>query len=179
MLKIEFTSEEIQRLGYERYHHPHPRVQRRMEVVYLKALGLPHQEISRVAGIGGNTLRSYLRAYRDGGIERLKEIRCRRPESELLAYQTSLEAYFREHPPGSVKEAAAKIGELTGINRSPNRVRLFLKRLGMRRYKVGTIPAKADVEKQDTFKKEELEPRLDQAHAGERAIFLSMQRILS
>lgn len=78
-----------------------------------------------------------------------------------------------------MKEAAAKVGEVTGINRSPTRVRLFLTRLGMRRYKVGTIPAKADVEKQDTFQKEELEPRLDQARAGERAIFLSMQRILS
>lgn len=172
MLRIDFTAEEIQRLDYERYYHPHPRVQRRMEAVYLKALGLPHHEICTVAGIGGNTLRSYLRDYQAGGIEALKKIRFRRPESALSAHQTSLEAYFRGHPPGSVKEAAAKIEELTGIKRSPNRVRVFLKRLGMGRYKVGMIPAKADAEKQDTFKKEEFEPRLAEARAGKRAIFL-------
>ena len=89
-----------------------------------------------------------------------------------MAHQTSLEAYFREHPPGSVKEAAAKIEELTGIKRSPNRGRIFMRRLGMGRYKVGTIPAKAEVEKQATFKKEALEPRLAEARAGKRAIFL-------
>ena len=79
MLRIEFTAEEIKRLDYERYHHPHPRVQRRMEAVYLKALGLPRHEISRVAGIGENTLRGYLRDYQAGGIERLKEVRFRCP----------------------------------------------------------------------------------------------------
>jgi hypothetical protein len=35
MLKIDFTPEEIARLDYERYHHPHPRVQRKIEVLYL------------------------------------------------------------------------------------------------------------------------------------------------
>lgn len=116
MLKIEFTAEEILRLGYERYHHPHPRVQRRLEVVYLKALGLPHREISRVAGVGGNTLRRYWRAYQAGGIERLKEIRFRRPHSALLAHQTSLEAYFRDHPPASVKGGG---GEDRGTDGDP------------------------------------------------------------
>ena len=28
MIKIEFTEEEIKALNHERYHHPHPRVQR-------------------------------------------------------------------------------------------------------------------------------------------------------
>jgi Transposase and inactivated derivatives len=146
--------------------------QRKREVIYLKALGLPHHEISRVAGICENTLLSYVRAYQEGGIEKLKEIRFRRPESELSVHQTSLEAYFREHPPASVNEAAAKIEELTGIISRLNRVRVYMKKLGMRRYKVGTIPAKADVEEQEKFKKEELEPQLEEARAGKRTIFL-------
>jgi len=41
-----------------------------------------------------------------------------------------LEAYFREHPPASVKQAMATIETLTGVRRSPERVRLFLKRMG-------------------------------------------------
>ena len=48
----------------------------------------------------------------------------------------------------------------------------------MERYKVGTIPAKADVEKPQVFKQTELGPRLAEARAGKLAIFLSMLRIL-
>jgi len=43
--------------------------------------------------------------------------------------------------------------------------------LGMKCRKVGMIPAKADVEVQETFKTTELEPRLEQAKAGQRAVF--------
>jgi transposase len=64
-----------------------------------------------------------------------------------------LEAYFREHPPATAKEAMAKLEELTGVRRSPDRVRVFLKRLGMDCRQVGMIPAKADGDQQEAFKK--------------------------
>jgi len=38
-----------------------------------------------------------------------------RPESELNQHITSLEAYVREHPPATIKEAQSKIKDLTGI----------------------------------------------------------------
>ena len=47
----------------------------------------------------------------------------------------------------------AKIEELTGIRRSENRVREYLKSIGLKRYKVGLIPAKADGDQQEEFKK--------------------------
>ena len=50
-------------------------------------------------------------------------------------------------------EAAAKIAELTGIVRKPTQVRQYLKTLGMKPMKVGMLPAKADVEVQEAFKK--------------------------
>ncbi|PXF55456.1 MAG: IS630 family transposase, partial [Candidatus Methanogaster sp.] len=37
MIEIEFTEEEMKALDYERYCHPHPRVQRRMEALWLKS----------------------------------------------------------------------------------------------------------------------------------------------
>jgi hypothetical protein len=40
MLNIEFTPEEIDTLEYERYHHLDPKVQKRIEAVYLKSQGL-------------------------------------------------------------------------------------------------------------------------------------------
>jgi len=171
MIKIEFTEEELKALDYERYHHPHPRVQRRMEALWLKSQNISHKQICQFTGISSNTLTDYLRKYLEYGIEGLKEANFYQPQSELMQHTTTIEAYFREHPPASVKEAMAKIEELTGIKRSENRVREFLKSIGMAPRKVGMIPAKADLDKQEQFIKEELEPRLEEARSGKRAVF--------
>ena len=61
MIQIAFTPEDIEALHQERSHHPHPRVQEKMEAVYLKSQGLLHKEICRLARISENPLRSYLR----------------------------------------------------------------------------------------------------------------------
>jgi transposase len=171
MIKIDFTEEEKKALDYGRYNYPHPRVQRKMEALWLKSQGLSHKEICRLTGISPNTLRTYLREYLQGGIEALKKLKFYQPQSELNEHTTTIEEYFREHPPASVKEAMAKIEELTGIKRSENRIRVFLKSIGMTPRKVGMIPAKADPEKQENFIKEELEPRLEEAQGGQRVVF--------
>ncbi len=104
MVQLEFTAEERQRLHYERDHHPHPRVQRKMEALWLKSHGIAHREISRLTQISSTTLTSDLRAYQEGGIEALKTLNFHRPESDLKAHQATLEAYFREtRPPASNK----------------------------------------------------------------------------
>jgi len=59
-----------------------------------------------------------------------------------------------------LKEAQYEIKELTGISRSTEQVRRFLRKIGMKKIKTGTIPKKEDPEKQDFFKKNELEPLL-------------------
>jgi len=158
MIRIEFTEDAIEKLRYERFHHPHPRVQRKMEALLLKSDGLPHHQITRILGISENTLRQYLREYEEGGVERLKSLHFYRPLSELAKHRQSLETYFEEHPPATVNEAVAKIKQLTGIRRGPTQVRSFLNSLGLRPRKVGMIPAKADVEEQDRFKKKNWSP---------------------
>ena len=67
--------------------------------------------------------------------------------------------------------AGEKIAELTGVQRKPTQIRQFLKRLGMKPRKVGMIPAKAVPEVQEQYKEEILEPRLEEAKAGRRAVF--------
>jgi len=171
MLKIEFSTTEIEALHYERFHHPHPRVQMKMEAVYLKSQKLPHQEIGRLTGISGNTLRSYLCDYQAGGIERLKQLNFYQPQSQLMEHRKSLEEYFKAHPPATIKQARAVIAEQTGIERSPTQVRGFLLHLGLKCRKVGMIPAKADLEQQAQFLEQELEPRLEEARAGHRQVF--------
>ncbi len=153
MITLEFTEAEKHSLHYERFHHPHPRVQKKMEALWLKSQGLPHKEITKLTGISPNTLRSYLRDYQSGGIEKLKEVNFYRPQSELVNHTQTLEAYFRSAPPASINEAIAQIESLTGIKRSPTQVRSFLKSRGMRCLKVGVIPSKADPDVQLDYKK--------------------------
>ena len=168
MISIEFTESEKQALHYERFHHPHPRVQRKMETVWLKSHQLPHHKIAELGGIFSEH-RGQL--YQLGGIEALKQVNFYRPQSELMSHVPTLEAYFREHPPTTIAEAIEKIEKLTGIRRSPTQVRKFLKSMGMRCLKVGFIPGKADPKVQEEYKKDKLEPRLSEAKEGKRAVF--------
>jgi len=153
MIKIEFTEEEKKILKYERYHHPHPRVQRKMEALWLKSQGESHQRIAQLTGVSINIITQYVKDYKAGGIEKLKEINVYRPQSELVTHQQTIESYFRDHPPATVKEAMAVIEKLTGIKRSEKQVWKFLTKLGLKRRKVGMIPSKADINEQETFKK--------------------------
>src|SRR3954449_8239903 len=127
MIAIDFTPEDIDALHNERFHHPHPRVQEKMEAVYLKSQGLLHKEICRLSRISENTLRSYLRQFQGGGIERLKRLDFAVPTSELADHREALEDYFRKNPPRTAGQAAADIERLTGIRRGQTQVRKFLK----------------------------------------------------
>jgi len=109
MIQIEFTQEELDALYLERYNHPDPKVQKRMEALYLKSLGLEHGEICLICRITEPTLVSYLRFYQEGGIEALKHFDYAGQPSELNQHGASLESYFREHPPRSVAEAQSVI----------------------------------------------------------------------
>jgi len=151
MIEIEFSSEAVEQLHYERRYRPHPRVRQRMEAVYLKALGYQHQEIGYIVGISQKTLRGYLRMYQVGGIEALKVLNFYRPKSELDDHREQLKAEFEARPAKSINEAVQRIEKLTGIRRSPTQVAKFIKDLGLKRLKVGHIPSKADPEKQEAF----------------------------
>jgi transposase len=150
MIKIDFTDTDRQLLHQERYHHPHPRVMQKMEVLYLKSLGLSHHQICLIAGVCGNTMCGYFKQYIEGGIERLKEVNFHKPNSELKEYSGSIESYFTEHPPVSIAEASEKIEQLTGIKRGETQTRKFMKSLKFRFIKTGSVPAKALTEGKKT-----------------------------
>lgn len=167
----EFSTAEREALQYWRFHHPHPRVQRKMEVLYLKSQGVASAEVCRLCAISHSTYARYLRAYRSGGLAKLQAVPVSRGHSELADYRVLMAEAFRQRPPASVAEAAQRIEQLTGLKRGPTQVRQFLKSLGRKPRKVGHIPAKAEVKAQATFKTQALEPRLAAAQAGQRRVF--------
>jgi transposase len=164
MIQINFSEEEIKQLNDERYHYPHPLVQKRMEALYLKSQKLSHQQICQICQISKPTFIVYLKKYQEGGKESLKKLGYRGQASELNQHNITIEEYFQKNPPRTATEASAMIEELTGIKRSPTQVREFMKKIGMKTRKIGYVPGKATnpdkIEEQDKFQKEIYSKRL-------------------
>jgi len=171
MDKVECTTTERDALRSWRFHHPPPRVQRKLEALYLQSQGLAPEDIWRLCSIAQPTFYRYLHTYHDGGIAALKAVPFSRRQRPLAAYRTSIEAACRQRPPARVAEAAARMADLTGLERGPTPGRQFLQSLGRKPRKVGQMPAKADVTAPEAFKTGQLEPRLADAKAGQRLVF--------
>jgi transposase len=144
MVSIQFTEEERQALDYERFHYPDPRVQRKMEVLWLVSQGLGREEVAHLAGVSSKSVRRYVKRYKRGGIEALKRSAYPGRPSELNQHAQTLQEHFEKHPPCTVKHAQAEIEKLTGIRREESQVRAYLHRLGLRRRKLATVPGKVD-----------------------------------
>ena len=90
MLNLECSTEAVEALRYWRFHHPHPLVQLKMEVVLLRSQGVPNEQIRPICGISKATLYRYLHAYQEGGVERLKALHFHRQDSALVHQRTTL-----------------------------------------------------------------------------------------
>jgi transposase len=177
MRAITFSDADLRAIAHDRYHHPDPRVQQKMEVLWLKSHGRPHDRIATYAGVSRRTVQRYLHDYRTGGLEGVRRGRWKTPAGALVEHEASLEAYFGEHPPRSAKHAPAIIEQRTGVRRGLTQVRHFLKdRRALRWRKVGAVPVpptktvEEHAREQAAFLRATLEPRLEQARQGRRPV---------
>ena len=153
MLRANYTEDEQKTFQQLRYSYPDERIMRRFEILWLHACGKFSPEIATIVRQHPDVVRNVINKYKKGGIELVTKIDSNHPTSDLEKYQASIIEEFTLRPPATAKEAAARIEKLTGIKRSPERVRVFMKKLGMKFRKTAAIPAKADLEKQEEFKK--------------------------
>ena len=149
MIHIDFTPEQIDALHHERFHHPHPRVQLKMEAVYLKSQGLPHQDICRLARISENTLRSLPAAVPGGRrraaqADRLGRDRAANWPSTARRWRSTSATTRPARPPRPPPRSSGSPASDAGLTQ----VRKFLKGMGLKFRKLGMIPAKADADEQ-------------------------------
>jgi transposase len=136
-----FPEAVVEAIARDRYHHPDPRVQKRMEILWLKSKGEPHWRIAELAHVSRSTVQRALRIYAAEGLDGVGSFGWKGQPSALAPHRTAIEAAFREHPPHTAHEAARRIEALTGVRRKLSRVRTFLKNdLGMKCLKVAPIP---------------------------------------
>ena len=129
MARLTFSEEDRQALQKQRFEHPHPRVQLRMEVLWLVSLGETNSRVARLAGVSEATVDRSVAIYREHGIEGLKRFDWQGPSGKLEEHRTSLEELFRTEPPHTTAEACRRIEEVTGIKRGLTQVRQFLKKV--------------------------------------------------
>ena len=106
------------------------------------------------------TLREYFQQYQGGGLEQLEKLNFYKPHSQLVSHTETFKTYLEKNPPVTMKETCHRINALTKLNLSVSAIEKYLKSLGLKYRKPGTIPAKADEIKQKKFLEEELKPRL-------------------
>ena len=130
MRPLDFPADDLTRIDNDRFRHPCPHVQRRMELLWLAAHGVPRADLARLTGFSRATIQRRLDDYRDGGLAAVRRRGHKGQPSKLRDHATDLDAHFRAHPPATVAEAQRVIKERTGVERGYTQVRVFLKALG-------------------------------------------------
>ncbi len=141
MRRFEFTDEQFESIKRERFQHPDPHVQRRLEILWLKAHGEKNERIAELAGVGRATVQRVLSMFYEGGLKKVRTLNWHHPTSELEEHRPTIEVDFREQPPHTIREACERIEQLTGVRRKETQVRRFLREtLGYRWLKVSAVP---------------------------------------
>jgi len=136
-----FPTDVVEAIARDRYHHPDPRVQQRMEILWLKSKNQTHVGIAALAHVSRSTVQRTLRIYAAQGLDGIRSFGWKGQPGALAPHAATIEEAFREHPPHTAHEAVRRIEELTGVRRKVSRVRKFLKDdLGMKCLKVAPIP---------------------------------------
>jgi transposase len=94
----------------------------------LMAFGIKNSEIRSKLGMSYNALRKYKSALESGEIKALFEFSGERNKSELESHEGVILEEFRENPPKTLREAVERIKKMTKVERSVNRVRIWLKK---------------------------------------------------
>jgi transposase len=140
MRSYSFSDEVLASLARERYEHPEPRVQERMEILWLKSKNETNDRIGELANVSRSTVQRTLRLFVKEGLDGIRKFAWKGQPSALTPHRDTIANEFRERPPHTAHAAAKRIEELTGVKRKASRIRKFMKEMGMKCLKVAPIP---------------------------------------
>ena len=112
---------------------------RKMLVLWLLHTGLTRQHAAKAVGVSRATVQRYVAAFRQGGLDGLRQWNLSCPVSEMAAYRELIlllrEATSHDHRRGVRTHLSTdRVAPL------PSQVRKFLKDLGLKFYRVCAIP---------------------------------------
>ena len=131
MRALIFTQDDRDQIEHDRFMHPCPQIQKRMDILNLAAHGLHYDQIADIAGCSTSTVQRRLDDFRKGGLDALRQRHYKGKTNELMGHAKTLEDYFHKQPPATLPDARDKIESITGIRRGLTQVRIFLNTLGL------------------------------------------------
>lgn len=138
--RVDLTADQQRVVNEERESHPDAHVRRKMLVIWSLHCGLKRAQAAKLAGVGLATVERYVAAYRDGGLDGLRQWNVQGPVSDLASYREAIRESFERQPVCSIAEACVRIEQLTGLRRGQTQVRRFLKGLGLKWQRIRAIP---------------------------------------
>lgn len=138
--RIQLTEDQRRVVDEGRSVHLNPRIREKMLVLRLLHNGVTRQNAAKIVGASRATVRRYVAAFREDGLEGLRRWNPNRPVSEMAAYRDLIRESFEKQPVRTVAEACERIFRLTGLQRRPSQVREFLKDMGLKFPRVRPIP---------------------------------------
>ena len=151
-------------------HHIHPIIRQRAHVLLLRAENISNTHISNMTGLSEPTIIDYVHQYLEKGESWITTLNFRKPTSQLQGFDQEIKNYFDKNPVSTIAQACKEVWELTGVAVKNTQMRAYLKKLGIKWRKVGNIPAKINIETQQKFHEEQLQPRLEEAKDGKRTV---------
>ena len=147
-----------------------------MLVLWLLHTGLTRQHAAKAVGVSRATVQRYVAAFRQGGLEGLRQWNLSRPVSEMAAYRELIRASFEKQPATTIAKACERIFQLTGLRRGPSQVGEFLKDLGLKFYRCVRSPCRPTKTWPSTLQTKplfstKLKPVLAAAQAGKGHVF--------
>ena len=147
------------------------RTKRKLMVVRMHDLHVPHSAIAGTLNISDDTVTNYLKLFLEGGLDALLENKYYQPSSSVEPYFAQIKESLDQEPVATTNEGADRIEKISGVKLSAEQTRRIMQRLGLRYRKTAAVPGKADGQMQFDFLKTELLPRLQEAKEGTRRVF--------
>jgi transposase len=171
MIEIDLSEIERQNLRELQQTHIHPVVRQRAHVILLRSERIENTKISALTGLSETTLIDYVHRYTEKRSEWVTSLNFRKPASQLQPFDNAIKEHFEKNPVPTVLQACQEVYKLSGIMLKKTQMRTYLKKLGLQWRKVSGVPAKVNLEAQQKFHDDQLQPRLTEAKTGKRAVY--------
>ena len=137
---IALTDDEQTIVDVERDSHAEAHVRRKMLVLWLLHNEITREKTASIARLGRATVQRYVAAFREGGLDGLRQWGVVGPVSDMASHSETIRASLTESPVRTIAEACDRIEALTGLSRKPTQVRVFLAGLGFRWQRIRALP---------------------------------------
>jgi transposase len=103
-----------------------------MQALLLKSQGLLRKRVAAILNVNVTTVDTYFDLFREGRVAALTHVGYEGSPNLLEQRKDEIIPSLEANPPATLKEAQAKIKEVTGLKRSLPRVSAFLKKTNLR-----------------------------------------------